>query len=294
VLLLRLLKNSLLPLVVTVGVAVTFAVFASSRVYAYDRATEDRDNVKNKLYAKNKKLQLEGRAGFILNQSYMNTLLANAQISYFFSEEWGFSIEGSMAMNSDKNERGCIETFYNDPHQAVGPECGDEAALEEGRAQEQDPKQANFGPAYVPVRELKYIFDVNALWNPIYGKQIVLMSGTNYFDFYMSMGAGIAMSDYYPKSTTLQNGKEARGSFDEKESDPNKLPGTLDPSLTGKEGRPTVESQTNPLIHLSIGQRFHFFKRFMITAELKNYTLLGTESGFDNFVTLMGGVGMRF
>lgn len=267
---------------------------AATPILAYDRATEDTENVKNKLFPKDRSFQLEGRLGYILNQSYLNTLLLNGQATYFFSEEWGVSVEGSMAMNKDKDERRCIETFYNDPHDQIASECGDRGAIDAGRAAEASagqPQQANWGPAYVSIRELKYILDVNAVWNPIYGKQIILLSATNYFDFYTAMGIGIAMSDFYPKTDTLRSGNESRGdSF----TDAGPNPGTLDPADIGDDGRPDSESQTSPLIHLSVGQRFHFLKRFMINAELKNYTLLGTESGFDNFLTLMGGVGMRF
>ena len=48
------------------------------------------------------------------------------------------------------------------------------------------------------------------------------------------------------------------------------------------------------MINLGLGQKFHFMKRFHIKAELRNYTLLATPTGFDNFFTLWGGIGVRF
>jgi outer membrane beta-barrel protein len=237
------------------------------------------------------------KLGVVLNSSYTQTFLANAGISYFWSEEWGFNVEGSYALVSDKNERKCVETFYNDPNFAVTDECGEDAP--------DDPDgDANWGPAYVPIRQLKYMFTANAVWNPIYGKQIILLSATNYFDFYMLMGGGVALSDFYPKQTTIgDTDTSSRGTFCVKKEaapgkpggcDASKNPGTDNDELIGDGGRPVPQSETNVLMHLGVGQRFHFLKRFVVNASLENYTLLGTESGFDNFLTMMMGFGVRF
>lgn len=289
-----------LSILLIIGLAFTAV---SQDVFAYDKATELNEVVLNKLFPKKKKIELDGRFGLVLNSSYKQTFLANAGLTYFWSEEWGFNVEGNFAATSDKPERGCIETFYNDPNFAVSEECGDGEALSE------DPDgDANFGPAYVPIRELKYMFIGNFVWNPIYGKQIVLLSATNYFDFYIKMGGGVAMSDFYPKKAEFDDGPDAgkatRGSFCVKKDstevkgaegcETTNNPGTTDESQTGVDGRPVPESQTHLTLHLSIGQRFHFFKRFLVTASLENYTLLATDAGFDNFLALMGGFGVRF
>lgn len=272
----------------------------SNAAHAYERVTDSDEVVLNKLFPKKSKVELDGKAGIVLNSSYTQTFLINAGLTYFWSEQWGFSVEGNFASVSDKNERKCIESFYNDPNFDVDNECGEEAPGEvngEG--------DADWGPAYVPVRQLKYMFTGNLVWNPIYGKQIVLLSATNYFDFYVSMGGGVAMSDFYAKTPEFADGSPSRGTFCVKKDqadgkcDPGKLPGgknpgTLDAGLIGIAGRPAPEAQTNILAHFAIGQRFHFFKRFMVNASLENYTLLGTEAGFDNFLTIMGGFGVRF
>lgn len=269
---------------------------------AYEKATESNEVVMNKLFPKVRRVELDGKFGVVLNSSYTQTFLANAGITYFWSEEWGFNVEGDFASVQSKPERTCIESFYNDPNFLIGPECGGtEDDLKEDTAGD-----ANYGPAYVPIRELKYMFIGNFVWNPIYGKQIVLLSATNYFDFYISMGGGVAMSDYYPLQKEFRDdagadaGRKQRDKFcvkaqEEKgrcKRDGN--PGTLDDSLIAEGGRPAAESQTNLVAHFSIGQRFHFFKRFNMSGSLENYTLLGTDSGFDNFFTLMGGLGVRF
>jgi outer membrane beta-barrel protein len=266
--------------------------------FAYDKAVESNEVVLNKLFPKKGKTELDMKLGVVLNSSYTQTFLANGGISYFWSEEWGFNVEASYAIVSDKNERKCVETFYNDPNFAVADECGEDPP--------DDPDgDANWGPAYVPIRQLKYMFTANAVWNPVYGKQIILLSATNYFDFYLLMGGGIAMSDFYPKQTTIgdTDTSSRNGSFCvKKEAAPNKPggcdpstnPGTTDDQYIGESGRPAPQSETNVLMHLAVGQRFHFLKRFVVNASLDNYTLLGTEAGFDNFLTLMGGVGVRF
>ncbi len=264
---------------------------------AYDKAVESNEVVLNKLFPKKGKTELDLKLGVVLNSSYTQTFLAQGGLSYFWSEEWGFSIEGSYGIVSDKNERKCVETFYNDPNFAVTEECGEDPP--------EDPDgDANFGPAYVPIRQLKYMFVANAVWNPIYGKQIILLSATNYFDFFLNFGGGIAMSDFYPKQTTIgDSDTPSRGTFCVKKEaapakpggcDASNNPGTDNADLTGDSGRPEPQAETNVLVHLAVGQRFHFLRRFVVNASLDNYTLLGTEAGFDNFLTLMGGFGVRF
>lgn len=280
----------------------SLALSAEAAAQTYQRVTDSDEVVLGKLFPKKSKVELDAKLGIVLNSSYTQTFLANAGLTYFWSEEWGFNVEGNFASVQDKNERKCIETFYNDPNFNVSNECGEEAPVEEGPEASED---ANWGPAYVPIRQLKYMFTGNFVWNPIYGKQIVLLSATNYFDFYVLMGGGVAMSDFYRKQPETDDGAPARGTFcvkkdqDAGECDPANLPGgqnpgTDDPEQVGNAGRPEPEAQTNVLAHLAIGQRFHFFKRFMVMASLENYTLLGTEAGFDNFLTIMGGFGVRF
>jgi outer membrane beta-barrel protein len=273
---------------------------ASVDALAYDKASDSQEVVLNKLFPKKGRVELDAKIGMVLNSSYTQTYLANSGLTYFWSEEWGFNVEGNFALVNDKNERTCIETFYNDPNFQVNNECGGS----KGDLDQDKDGDANFGPAYVPIRQLKYIVDANFVWNPIYGKQIILLSATNYFDFYIAMGGGMAFSDFYPKQVNLKGtDTRSRGRFCVKKDakptkpdgcDPSDNPGTTDESLTGKNGRPDPQSESNVAVHLAIGQRFHFLKRFLVTGSLENYTLVGTEAGFDNFLTIMGGFGIRF
>lgn len=266
---------------------------------SYRKSTEGDEVVKNKLYPKKGRIELNiPDVGVVLNQSYINTFVFHGGINYYFSEVWGFGVEGVFASNSDKDERKCIESFYNNPETEPGLECDIALAGEDIRSD----SRRNYGPAYVPIRELKYMLAANAVWNPVYGKQIVLLSSTAYFDVFVTMGAGMAFSDYYQKSLELRNGKPSRGTFPEKgssEDNENNRPGAKkDESdenglLYGPEGRPAVQSQSTPFVNFGVGQKYHFAKRFNFKIELRNYTLLGTESGFENFFTLWGGLGIR-
>ena len=250
------------------------------------RSDNDKDVVKRKLFTKRKRIEINGpNVGVILNQSYLDSFLIHGGINYFFSEVWGVGLEGAVALNSDKFARECVESFINDPDNEVTDECGGTNVSGEGRA--------NFGPAYVPIREIENIVAINAVWNPVYGKQLLFKSATNYFDLFFTMGAGLAFSKFYPKRTVLNNGKAARGAIGEE--DPLTVGAESEETDSyGIEGRPIPESQSNVLINLGIGQKYHFWKRFNLKAELRNYTLVGTEAGFDNFFTLWGGVGLRF
>jgi hypothetical protein len=138
-----------------------------------------------------------------------------------------------------------------------------------------------------------------ATWNPVYAKQILFLSATSYFDLFLTMGAGLAMSDFYPKQLLLKNGKNARGPTPEKSRrDSTNVPGVSpkdDPegNYYGPNGRNDPLQEQHPLITFGIGQKFHFMNRFNIKIELRNFTLIGTDAGFDSFFALWGGLGVR-
>lgn len=259
----------------------------------YKKATEGDDVVKNKLYPKKGKIELNGpNVGIIMNQSYVDSYIINAGLNYFWSETWGLGLDFSYVINSDRSERDCIERFYNDPNKnEIGPECGDESNLTNTKG--------NYGPAYVDIREYNYIFGANAIWNPIYGKEIFFLSAVGYFDVYVTAGGGLAQTTFYPKSTTLANNKQSRGDFSSNgaATDPGAKPGETSKDgklLYGKEGRPTPSQESKILLEGGVGQKFHFGKSFNIKAELRDHIVIGTPNGFDMFFTLWGGVGLRF
>lgn len=250
----------------------------------------------NKLYPKKETFELNlVNVGFILNQAYVETLLFGIGASYNFSEEWGFGADIMFGNNTDKPERECIENFYNDPFEEVAAPCGSADNLEGTQI-------ANYGPAYVPIREINSLIIGNLLWNPIYGKQLVFLSSTSYFDLLIEVGLGLANSTFYPKQEVLKNNRKARGSFPDNIPDAEKQQSSEDAIGAEKEdvgsygidGRPEPESQSNVLINLGVGQKLHFAKRFHIRLDLRNITLVGTPSGFENLFILFAGAGMRF
>lgn len=257
---------------------------AEARVKAYKKAVDDDEVVKNKLFPKKGKIEFNGDVGFLLNQSYISSLALHLNFNYFTSEAWGFGLEGLLFFNSDKSERTCIESFYNDPKDEVDAQCRGDGSEQLSGTED----KATYGPAYVPIRELQFIGAATATWNPVYGKQLFFLSGTGYFDLYVTMGAGIAGSNFYKKETQLPNGISSRD--DGTENYGAKLG---ESQYYGIDGRPEPEAQMSPLITLGVGQKYHFGKSFSFKFELRNYTLLGTEDGFEAFFALWGGVGIR-
>lgn len=279
--------------------AVTLTETAFAGPGGYKKATEGDDVVKEKMYPKKGKLELNGpNLGIIMNQSYLDTYIVNAGLNYFPTEVWGFGAEFTYAMNNDRAERTCIENFYNkDPKDPPTAECGSDPT-----AGTSDPTKtrSNYGPAYVNIREYNYIFSANAIWNPIYGKEIFFLSAVGHFDLYVTAGGGMAFSTFYPQTTELSNGQPSRGgSFPESGGT---APSGTGPEQTdssgrlmyGKEGRPVAQRQSNPLLQAGIGQKFHFGQRFHFKTELRDHLVIGTPGGFDMFFTLWGGLGMRF
>ncbi|MEY4632340.1 MAG: hypothetical protein RIQ81_2460 [Pseudomonadota bacterium] len=272
---------------ITWSAGMTTAVFAQTSGQ-YQRASDGAEVVMRKMYPKKGRFELEATGGMILNQSYLNTFLFGGGANYFWSETWGLGAEVMIASNSDKDERTCLENFYNDPEDVVGPECGSADNLS-GRA--------NYGPAYVPIRQTNMILGAHGIWNPVYGKQIILLRAVTHFDLYMLVGGGLAFSTFWPQQLNLKGTtRSARGTFNADQNatsgNPGATPGESD--LYGTNGRPDPESTTNIQGTAAVGQKIHFTKNFHARIELRNYLLLGTKSGFDNFFALTGGVGFRF
>lgn len=265
-----------------------FATFVLSQLgWAQSRyeSIETAEVVKNKLFPKNGTFEVNvPDLGMIMNESYITTLLLHFGANYYFAENWGVGADLALPLSiTDKSERECIENFYNDPNYVIAAECGPSSELAGFET------QANMGPAYVPIRQIKSMLGFYGIWSPLYGKQLLWYSGTSYFDFFLTFGGALIASDYYPKSTLLRNGKTSRGSNIDTVG-----ASAAEETQYGKEGRPDPESGNNFATVLGIGQKYHFAKRFHIKLELRNYTMFGTDSGFDTFFTLWLGSGVRF
>ncbi len=270
---------------------------------------EEKDVLKWKLFPKANRVELSVLdGGVIMNQAYVFSYVGHGALTYFFSEKWGISLEGLLSQNSDKEERYCIEHFFNNPNKAQLNPCLSEADgdPESYIKSHPLPSGANFGPAYTSIRELDQIFTLSGVWTPFYGKQLFFLAGTVYLDLFFTFGAGLAYSTYYPTQTKLKGlDKLARsetfqGTPDGVDPCSKDVAGvcTTDPKVDwtqyiGEKGRPDAQKEQNSTLTLGVGQKIHFFERYAFKLEIRNYTLLQTEAGYDTFFMLWAGLGAR-
>lgn len=275
-------------------------VWAKKHSRGYRKATEGQVVVLRKLFPKKKRLEINANLGAILNQSFIDTMMLHGGVSYHFSEEWGLTLEGALAMNSDKTERQCVESFYNnfDEDANLTAKC---VIQDGGKLVEQPPSaenQVNIGPAYMPIIEIDKLFSLSAVWTPVYGKQIFsFLPRTSHMDIFITFGGGMAMSTFYPQREKLGNGNKARFTKRTEGEDSSSWEthgASFDDSENwGVKGRPEAEQPSNVFVSFGAGQKYYFLKRLFIKAELRNFTLLGTSEGYHNFFTMWGGVGLR-
>jgi outer membrane beta-barrel protein len=282
-----------------IGMNLVMLVFTASLMVVYPdtawadtngRPSDSEDVVLEKLFAKSGQLEANVDAGMILNQSYVDTTLLRTGITYYLSEKWGVGLNLSMANNRDRQERKCIETFYNDPKLEMNSQC----ASQDESGEIYSAEDANMGPAYVPVREIQQVLLAEAVYSPLYGKQIFFMGLVNHFDLQLKFGAGVARSRYYEQRTTVKDNpnQSARGSYQEGETKPGVAPDRSD--LYGEAGRPEPQQNTNIVLAPSICQKFYFAKHFSWNIELGSLFLLGTPSGFDFLLSISSGASIRF
>lgn len=252
--------------------------------------------IRNRMYPKKKTIEIAGDFGAILNQSYISSMLAHASFTLFTSESIGFGADIGIAINSDKAERLCVENFYNDPGNDVSAVCAIDGEPDFSEADGSGP-EPNMGPAYPPIRVLNNLISGYMVWSPVYGKQLLFMSGVVHFDIFITGGGGIAMNTYYPLKEQADDGTQYRGDYPDIEGGSTETIPGIDPDNTDEYGfnaRPEPESQTTPMLTFGIGQKFHFGKNVNLRMEVRNYTLVGTESIFETYFAAWGGLGLRF
>jgi outer membrane beta-barrel protein len=258
--------------------------------------------VMNKLYPRDGKLTLTVPFGLILNQTYIDSFTLGIDLAYYFNETWALHLEGTKSINTDKEIRTCLNHWYYDAQNIVKPNCWSESSGIKADAAIRGKAGASFSPAYPSIRELDWIFTASLSWNPIYGKQLAFLSFSNRFDLYFKAGLGATLSKFYEEQKTLKNGQPFRTNKFTK--DPSEMtgcppgmgvcPNTEDwEKFVGKAGRNPTSGDTTPTVTLSIGQRLHFLGHFNFTAEIRNYTLVLTQEGFESFTILWAGLGAR-
>ena len=245
---------------------------------SYKKATEGKDVVLDKLYPKKGKIEINPSFGAILNQSYMQSFLAGGNIVYFWKEGSGFSVDFQLALNSDKAERTCIESFYLDPKNAIPEVCGPPELIEDTDGE----KFPRYGPAYVPIREMKYLISGNYVWNPVYGKQLLFLSATSYFDLFFELGGGVMMSDFYPERNVLNNGNEPRAPYYTDEPERNVNVGALvdDVDSYGIFGRPLPVTENKSNDQLRCRSENSFWKILPRYGNTEEYDTFHDITGF--------------
>ena len=124
-------------------------------------------------------------------------MIAHGGLSYHFSEEWGLALEAAMAMNNDRSERICIESFYNDfgDNGGLDAKCAAPGVGDGGNNARMP--TVNIGPAYMPIIEIGQILSLSVVWTPIYGKQIFsFLPRTSHMDIFLIAGGGAALSTF--------------------------------------------------------------------------------------------------
>ena len=126
----------------------------------------------------------------------------------------------------------------------------------------------------MPIREIGYIFTGNYVWSPVYGKQLLFLSATSYFDLFLEFGGGLMMSTFFQEQNILANGNEPRAPYNEDESNEGVGASVDEDYAYGVAGRPIPVSETSPMINIGVGQKIRMGKNFHLMATAKKYDLV--------------------
>jgi outer membrane beta-barrel protein len=263
----------------------------------YDRAVEGNEVVKGKLYPKQGKFQLSAGLGGILNQSYLTTTLIPVGVTYHINEWHAVNVEFAFGISQEQDARQCVENFFYDPNRARS-KAGDASMRPcepnppaTSREPADDPNGENKPgytrkPAYVPIRQIDQMYNLNYQWTPVYGKALWFLSAVGYLDFYTSAGLGLASSTVWPLKE-----KTTSGALTRDEGVPND-----NTDEWGQVARPEPISDMAPTMSLGIGTRFFFARMFTANLDFRNTSLFGDDgrggSDFMNFFTIWGGLGV--
>jgi hypothetical protein len=262
---------------------------------AGERAGDSDDVVLRRLYPKTRTVEVGAGAGWLLNPTFVETSLATLRFRYHWSEAWGLGLDIGAARTRDRNERRCVETFYNDPLHEAGASC----SADDGGASLEESEHVNLGPAYVPIRELRGLVALYGDYTLGYGKQILLLGATSHFDLRVRAGAGDVVSDFYEERRTVR-GHPERPSRGDPDGDGGAAKAGVEPGeadgdglLYGDEGRPAPRRETTPALYLGLAEELHVARRFFVSAELAAYAMTSAERGFEPFLVAELGLGLR-
>lgn len=264
----------------------------------YDRAVEGNEVVKGKLYPKKGKFQISAQFGGILNQSYLATSLIPVGVTYHINEWHAVNAEIAFGISQEQPARQCVEDFFYDPNRAriasgdrglspcdPSPPPANDASIPNDPNGENKPGYQR-KPAYVPIRQIDQLYNVNYQWTPVYGKALWFLKAVGYLDFYTNAGLGLAATTVWPLKNTTRSGALTRD-----EGVPN-----AETDSWGKAARPEPVSDMAPTLSLGIGTRFFFARMFTANIDFRNTSLFGDDgrggSEFMNFFSIWGGLGV--
>ena len=273
-------------------------LFVNEKATARDQRTDHSDAfILDRLFPKQGVIELGTDVGFVLNPAFVETRILQVSMRYFITETWGLGLGVGMAAANDRNERVCVESFYNDPDHEVDAPC---AAVDEGDGLA-TAKTANIGPAYVPIREIRQMVTLYADYTLAYGKLILLHGATTHFDLRLRFGGGMTISDVYDERTYVRGRPDlqTRGALPpEGSTEPKPGVGPQDQDgdglYYGKEGRDQPRQEKVPHLYLGFAEELLFFRRFFLEGELAGLVFLGTSSGFTPVLLARFGMGVRF
>ena len=282
---------------------------ASSRGEESEEASSAKDpsglsvEIKNRLYKTHKTFELRLQGGLILNNPYLEPMAMHGAATYYLTPNLGLGVDFLYAINTDKNERVCVETFYNTHNHNLGlPACTGSydsqasqqhlAPYVEGGAKATPPPYPNMGPAYAPIREINMVIAGTLTWLPFYGKILLFMSRVAHTHTFLTLGGGVAMSDFYPEKKTTASGHILRGPTPPAGSK-KKAPGVpaTNTNEYGEGGRPTPIQETTPTLTLGVGQKFHLSSHIALLIEGRGMFLFGTEDSYEVYFAVWGGLG---
>lgn len=253
---------------------ILFALLLGAATEVKADVDDDRPKIMNRLFPKAKSVEVSASAGYLLNPAFVDTSLFELNGRYSFSETWGLGVGFALAKSKDRNERRCVETFYNDPKHEVEAECMND----DGGEGLDGAEEANVGPAYAPIRELRQLVTLHGDYSLAYGKMIFLHGVTSHFDLRIRFGGGMTTSDYYEQQPERRDPGVGKGETDR----------------YGGAGRPESQRQATPHAYVGFAEDLLFLKRFSFGAELAYYVLIGTPHGVEQFVVMKVGAGVRF
>ena len=114
--------------------------------------------IRPRFMSKSNRFELGAQGIFIMNQSFIYTYLAGANLDFHFSESWALELSGAYGVSVDKQDKTLLKRDF-----AISTQ----------------------------ILRTAYMADGGILWTPIYGKTQLPSGDVLYFDSFLSLQAGL-------------------------------------------------------------------------------------------------------